>query len=99
MCVLLETRVSQLNVGSIFDKVFRGWWQRVSNVEHGSRGCRIAISWDPNAFSVVVQELTEQVVHYHVQSISREIATNCSFVYVANDYITWEGPLERLKYT
>ncbi|PWA94055.1 RNA-directed DNA polymerase, eukaryota, Reverse transcriptase zinc-binding domain protein [Artemisia annua] len=45
ICAVLETRLKSSKLQKVCDKVFRNWeWD--SNMQHCSKGCRIALGWN-----------------------------------------------------
>ncbi|XP_031268941.1 uncharacterized protein LOC116127437 [Pistacia vera] len=73
-------------VNRVFECVFRSW-QWVSNVDRGTRGCRIGIGWNPAIYNVCVLEMTDQAIHCIVRILSVGEDFRYSFIYAANDYI------------
>ncbi|KAL2901132.1 Pyridoxine/pyridoxamine 5'-phosphate oxidase [Bienertia sinuspersici] len=61
LVALLETKVKASNLGVLYKTVFDGWCF-TSNISKHYNG-RIAVAWNPMAFTVGVLDMTEQYIH------------------------------------
>ncbi|KAJ8434558.1 LOW QUALITY PROTEIN: hypothetical protein Cgig2_001190 [Carnegiea gigantea] len=62
---LLETKVKEKNVHSTTTLSFSGW-QWIHNFSYNTKG-RIWISWRPSTYGVELVNMTEEMIHYHLQ--------------------------------
>ncbi|XP_071699756.1 uncharacterized protein [Rutidosis leptorrhynchoides] len=82
-----ETHVDISKLTDICSKVFPVWsW--VSNMSVCSGGTRIILGWNPNVVNVMVLNMTHQVIHCLVKTLSGGIQLFVSIIYADNYYIT-----------
>ncbi|KAJ8445212.1 hypothetical protein Cgig2_024418 [Carnegiea gigantea] len=77
-----KQRLRKKNVHSIVTRTFL-WWKWMHNFSHNSKG-RIWIAWKPNVYGVELVNMTEQLIHYHITQLQRNMKFFISFVYGMN---------------
>ncbi|XP_062103579.1 uncharacterized protein LOC133814663 [Humulus lupulus] len=86
---LLETKVKNKNMGSIYMNLFSGWCFTNNNpwIDKG----RIIIAWNPSAFTLDIKLCTTQLIHCQVQVPNRTGSFLITFVYGYNDAASRES--------
>ncbi|XP_062088459.1 uncharacterized protein LOC133795020 [Humulus lupulus] len=83
---LLETKVKNKNMGSMYTSLFSGWCFTNNNplIDKG----RIIIAWNPRVFSLDVRLCSTQLIHCLVQFPNRARRFMITFVYGFNDELS-----------
>ena len=84
MCAVIETRLIKKVVNSVCNNVF-GNWDWVSNSVDSSKGCRIAVGWDPHSISANLLASNAQVMHFEVTIIRENKKFFISIIYGDNE--------------
>ncbi|KAJ9555234.1 hypothetical protein OSB04_009848 [Centaurea solstitialis] len=83
VCAIVESKVSQENLGSICDSVFRSWsW--VSNIACCDAGARVILAWDMCSLDIVLIESHAQYLHCLVRIKGIDDSFFATFVYGSN---------------
>ncbi|XP_056698498.1 uncharacterized protein [Spinacia oleracea] len=80
---LLEHKVKLANLGKLYQRIFSNWC--FTNNASYHKGGRIIVAWNPGSFSVNIQAVTSQLIHYFVQPVSGNSGFFCTFIYAFND--------------
>ncbi|XP_062113350.1 uncharacterized protein LOC133824482 [Humulus lupulus] len=85
---LLETKVKNKNMGSLYNSLFSGWFFTDNNpwIDKG----RIIVAWNPKVYSLDIRLCTTQLIHCLVQVPNQAGSCFITFVYGFNDELSTE---------
>ncbi|GKD77098.1 RNA-directed DNA polymerase, eukaryota, reverse transcriptase zinc-binding domain protein [Tanacetum coccineum] len=83
MCAITETQLRKKFVNPVCNELF-GTWPWVSNTVDSSKGCRIAIGWDPFVLSARLISQIDQVMHFEVSFLHNQMKVFVSYIYGEN---------------
>ncbi|XP_071718831.1 uncharacterized protein [Rutidosis leptorrhynchoides] len=86
LCGILEIHVDIAKLTRIRSNVFQNWmW--VSNQSMCTGGICIILGWNPNVGQVMVLNMSHQVIHCFVKSLTGSVQLYISIIYADNYYI------------
>ncbi|GJX07043.1 RNA-directed DNA polymerase, eukaryota, reverse transcriptase zinc-binding domain protein [Tanacetum coccineum] len=83
MCAITETQLRKKFVNPVCNELF-GTWPWVSNTVDSSKGCRIAVGWDPFVLSARLISQIDQVMHFEVSFLHNQMKVFVSYIYGEN---------------
>ncbi|GJV95335.1 RNA-directed DNA polymerase, eukaryota, reverse transcriptase zinc-binding domain protein [Tanacetum coccineum] len=78
-----ETQLRKKFVNPVCNELF-GTWPWVSNTVDSSKGCRIAVGWDPFVLSARLISQIDQVMHFEVSFLHNQMKVFVSYIYGEN---------------
>ena len=80
---LLETKVKPMNLGSLYQRVFKNWCFTTNSCYHP--GGRIILAWKSGSFHLNVLFATSQMIHCLIQPVHGNQGFHCTFIYGFNE--------------
>ncbi|XP_062093959.1 uncharacterized protein LOC133799992 [Humulus lupulus] len=92
---LLETKVKNKNMGSLYSSLFSSWCFNKNNpwIDKG----RIIVAWNPSMYSLDIRVCTSQLIHCLTQVPNRAGRFFITFVYGFNEEMTRERLLQDIQ--
>ncbi|GJT13943.1 RNA-directed DNA polymerase, eukaryota, reverse transcriptase zinc-binding domain protein [Tanacetum coccineum] len=78
-----KTQLRKKFVNPVCNELF-GTWPWVSNTVDSSKGCRIAVGWDPFVLSARLISQIDQVMHFEVSFLHNQMKVFVSYIYGEN---------------